>query len=68
LNDEELRVRTLLDDLADACSTIGELITADPTTIALGTRLSEDKAKMLMIPGLDVIQIEQLERIGIAGK
>ena len=56
-------------------STVGELITADPTTIALGTRLSEDKAKalqtrakMLMIPGLDVIQIEQLERIGIAGK
>ncbi len=54
---------------------VGELITADPMTIAGGTHLSEDKAKvlqarakMLTIPGLDEKQIKLLEEMVITSK
>jgi len=54
---------------------IGELIITDPMTIAIGTQLTEDKArflqaraKMLMIPGLDEREIAFLEQMGITSK
>lgn len=56
-------------------TTVGELITADPMSIAVGVQISEDKAKalqarakMLMIPGLDKKQVDLLEQMVIPSK
>ncbi|MFQ6086498.1 MAG: DUF4332 domain-containing protein [Candidatus Bathyarchaeia archaeon] len=80
INDKPQKVKGIGPSLAQklkviGVTTVGELITMDPTTIAVGTQLSEDKAKllqarakMLMIPGLDEKQIELLEQIVITSK
>jgi len=80
INDKPQKIKGIGPQLAQklkvmGVTTVGELITADPITIAIRTQLSEDKAKvlqtrakMLMIPGLDEKQVELLEQMGITSR
>ncbi len=78
INDNPQKVKGIGPRLAQklkviGVTNVGELITTDPTTIAVGTQLAEDKAKvlqarakMLMIPGITEKEVELLEQMGIA--